>query len=141
MKKILFAFALICSYGAFIISQHAEEPTTTRFAPVVNQVNQPTGTPTVAYKDGTYTGSAVDVIYGNVQVKVTISGGKISDVQFLDYPKDRSHSVQLSTMAMPILTQEAIQAQSANVNTVSGATETSGGFSQSLQTALNQAKA
>jgi uncharacterized protein with FMN-binding domain len=92
------------------------------------------------YKDGRYVGTSVNVFYGNVQVAAIISGGRISDVQFLDYPKDRETSIQKSNMAMPILKSEAITAQSANVDAVSGATATSGGFVESLSNALVQAK-
>ena len=91
------------------------------------------------YKDGSYTGDVTDAFYGNVQVKVTISGGKITDVQFLQYPNDRQTSVEINSQAMPLLGQEAIQAQSAQVDGVSGATQTSGAFIQSLQTALQKA--
>jgi len=92
------------------------------------------------YRNGTYTGDSVDAYYGNVQVQVTVSGGQISNVQFLNYPQDRSHSVQINTYAMPILSSEAVQAQSAPVDAVSGATATSGGFNQSLASALAQAR-
>ncbi len=91
------------------------------------------------YKNGSYTGDSVDAFYGYVQVKAIISGGKITDVQFLDYPHDRSNSVYINSQAMPYLTQEAIQAQSANVDIISGATATSQAFQQSLTSALNQA--
>lgn len=93
------------------------------------------------YKDGSYTGNAADAFYGNIQVQVTISGGKITDVVFLQYPNDRGTSVEINNQAMPMLKQEAIQAQSANVDGVSGATDTSQAFIQSLSSALNQAKA
>ncbi len=92
-----------------------------------------------AYKDGQYTGSIADAFYGNVQVKVTISGGKITDVQFLDYPHDRGTSIEINSQAMPYLKQEAIAAQSASVDIVSGATQTSGAFQISLASALAQA--
>lgn len=95
---------------------------------------------TGAYKDGSYTGSVIDAFYGNVQVKATISNGKITDVAFLDYPHDRRTSQEINSQAMPILKQEAIQVQSANVDIVSGATATSQAFVESLQSALNQAK-
>jgi uncharacterized protein with FMN-binding domain len=94
---------------------------------------------TGSYKNGTYTGSVADAFYGNVQVQVTISGGRISDVQFLQYPNDRRTSQMINSQAMPILKQEAIQAQSAQVSGVSGATATSGAFIQSLGNALQQA--
>ena len=92
------------------------------------------------YKDGTYTGPLVDAYYGMVEVQVTIQSGKISDVQFLQYPSDRRTSVQINSIAMPYLQQEAIQAQSADVNIISGATFTSEGFATSLNAALNSAK-
>ena len=92
------------------------------------------------YKDGTYTGSVEDAFYGNIQVQVTISNGKISDVQFLQYPNDRSTSIMINSQAMPLLKQEAITAQSASVDIVSGATDSSQAFIQSLTNALSQAK-
>lgn len=91
------------------------------------------------YKNGTYTGSVADAFYGNVQVRVSISGGKLTDVQFLQYPNDRSTSIAINTQAMPYLKQEALQAQSANVQGVSGASDTSAAFQQSLASALAQA--
>lgn len=92
-----------------------------------------------SYKDGTYVGNVSDAFYGYVQVQVTISGGKITDVQFLQYPNDRNTSVYINQQAMPYLKQEAIAAQSANVAGVSGATQTSRAFIESLQSALNKA--
>lgn len=93
------------------------------------------------YKDGTYTGSVADAVYGNMQVAVVIQGGKITDVQFLQYPNDRSTSQFINSQAMPLLKQEAIQAQNANVDGVSGAPASSQAFIQSLGNALDQAKA
>jgi uncharacterized protein with FMN-binding domain len=91
------------------------------------------------YKDGTYTGSVADAYYGNVQVSATVSGGKLTDVTFLQYPNTHATSVVINQQAMPYLKQEAIAAQSANVQIVSGATFTSQAFQQSLQAALSQA--
>lgn len=109
-------------------------------APVTTPAKGQTPVNASGYKDGQYTGSVADAYYGNIQVQVTIQGGKITDVQFLDYPHDRGTSVRINTQAMPVLKQEAIQAQSANVDVVSGATQTSGAFNQSLASALLQAK-
>ncbi len=92
------------------------------------------------YKDGEYTGDVADAYYGNVQVKVSIHGGKVSDVQFLQYPNDRRTSVQINTEAMPYLKKEAIQAQSAEVDIVSGATQTSLAYRESLASALQQSR-
>jgi len=91
------------------------------------------------FRNGTYVGSVADAFYGNVQVKVTVSGGKISDVQFLDYPQDRNTSRMINSQAIPYLISEAISVQSANVDIISGATDTSMAFQQSLSDALSQA--
>jgi uncharacterized protein with FMN-binding domain len=92
------------------------------------------------WKDGTYTGQAESNEYGSVQVAAVIAGGKITGVNFLQLPSDRGHSAELSSMAQPTLLQETLQAQNANVDGVSGATLTSDGYRQSLQTALALAK-
>lgn len=91
------------------------------------------------YKNGTYTGSIADAFYGNIQVQAVISGGKITDVIFLQSPNDRGTSIAINSQAMPLLKQEAIQAQSAQVSGVSGASASSGAFVQSLGDALQQA--
>jgi len=78
--------------------------------------------------------------YGLVQVKAVIQQGKIADVQFLQYPNDRRTSIRINNIAMPYLVTEAIQAQSAQVDIISGATLTSEAFAESLQSALATAK-
>jgi uncharacterized protein with FMN-binding domain len=93
------------------------------------------------FRDGRYTGPVVDAYYGNVQVQATVQNGRISDVQFLTYPNDRRTSVRINNVAIPYLTEEALQAQSANVDLVSGATLTSEAFVESLQSALATAGA
>jgi len=93
------------------------------------------------YRNGQYVGNVTDAYYGSVQVRVTVRNGKLADVQFLQYPNDRNTSVRINSQAMPYLKQEAIQAQSAQVDIVSGATDTSQAFIQSLSFALDQAKA
>lgn len=94
-----------------------------------------------AYKDGSYTGGVADAQWGYIQVKAVIAGGKITDVQFLQYPNEREYSIQVNSIADPQLTQEAIQAQSAQVDVITGATDTSYAFMQSLGDALSQAQA
>jgi uncharacterized protein with FMN-binding domain len=107
-------------------------------APPVNNSANSTGQ---LYKDGTYTGSVADAYYGNVQVSTTISGGKITDVRFLQSPDTHSTSVIINQQAMPYLKQEAIKSQTSNVQIISGATYTSQAFIQSLATALSSAQA
>ena len=82
-----------------------------------------------------------DAQWGVVQIQVVIQNGKITSVQFLQYPNERNRSVQINSYADPILINEAIQAQSTKVDIVSGATDTSNAFIQSLSNALSQAQA
>lgn len=97
--------------------------------------------PMVSYKDGTYTGKSSDAFYGYVQVRATVSGGRLSDITILNYPQDRDNSIAINNDALPQLKQQAIQAQSSEVDGVSGATDTSQAFMESLGDALAQAKA
>ncbi len=99
----------------------------------------PTATASGAYRDGSYTGSQADANWGTVQVLAVITNGQISDVQFSQFPNHRSRSQEINSQAMPLLTQEAIQSQQAQVDVVSGATDTSDAFIQSLASALSQA--
>jgi uncharacterized protein with FMN-binding domain len=96
----------------------------------------PTSAAPAGPRSGTFTGPPVDVGYGPVQVQVTIAGGRLTDIKALQLPSDRSRSRSISSRAAPILRGEALAAQSANINGVSGATYTSQGYAQSLQGAL-----
>jgi uncharacterized protein with FMN-binding domain len=89
---------------------------------------------------GTYTGQLVETRYGPVQVELTATGGRVTAITFLAVPVDRPRSRSISTQAEPLLRSEALTAQSAEVNLLSGATYTSEGFAQSLQSALAQAR-
>jgi len=92
------------------------------------------------YKDGTFSGKSEYAYYGNVQVSVTVAGGEIQQVNFLDYPHTHSTSVFINQQAMPYLKEEAIKTQNPNkVQIISGATFTSQGFIESLKSALNKA--
>jgi uncharacterized protein with FMN-binding domain len=86
-----------------------------------------------------YTGAAANTRWGTVQVRITVQGGKISASQAVQYPQGTSRDAQINGSALPILNQEAVQQQSASIDTVSGATVTSGGYLQSLQSAIDQA--
>ena len=87
----------------------------------------------------TVTSDVVSTQYGNVQLKVTISGGKITDIQALQLPSQDPKSVEIGNYAAPILRQSALSAQSATIDVVSGATYTSQGYMQALQSALDSA--
>lgn len=168
MKKILLSTITIVAFIVYSLHQKSEDadisaakgvksanqPQATNVTTTPQQIYgsaSPTAMPTESqitptpiqkgvYKNGTYTGAVTDAFYGNVQVQINISNGKISNVQFLQYPNDRGTSVEINSQAMPYLKQEAIQAQNAQVDIVSGATQTSLAFRQSLQSAIDQAK-
>jgi uncharacterized protein with FMN-binding domain len=131
----------------FVFTGQNSSAPTTATPPVDNSggATPPTSTtpPTTSagFKDGTFTGPVTDAIYGKIQVAVTISGGKITDISWPVYPDSHGETSQISQRSLPTLKQEVIASQSANVNDVSGATQTSDGFKQSLSAALAQAKA
>ncbi len=149
MKKYFLTFLVIVTFGAYAIYMHKDSdevaivpPTPSLPAPTPSTPSTSLGTSgSGQYKDGTYTGPVVDAFYGNIQVRTTITSGQISDVQFLQFPNDRGTSIQINSEAMPILKSEAIKAQNAQVNIVSGATDSSNAFRQSLQSTLTLAKA
>lgn len=91
--------------------------------------------------DGTFTGSPTSTRYGPVQVQITVTGGKIVDVQAVEYPTDNSRDRQINERAIPQLVSETLNAQSADIHFVSGATYTSQGYLDSLQSAIDQANA
>lgn len=91
------------------------------------------------YTDGVYTGPAADAYYGIIQIQAIVQGGQLSALKVLKYPSDRRTSISINRQALPMLRDEAIRAQSANVDIISGATLTSRAFIQSLRGALKKA--
>lgn len=89
----------------------------------------------------TVTGDAIDTRYGPIQLQVTVTGTKITNIQVLEYPSESSRDEEINSYALPELNQEAMSAQSAQIDAVSGATYTSEGYIQSLQSALDKAGA
>jgi uncharacterized protein with FMN-binding domain len=169
MKKFFISAAFVMVFGAYVTytyftnmtnAQAVASPVSTSSVASGTQSSPATATNTASgssapptktvtatttskgkYVNGTYTGSVADAYYGNLQVQATISGGKLTNVTFLQYPNDRSTSRTINQQAMSTLKQEAIQAQSANVDGVSGASDSSTAFKQSLASALSQASA
>jgi uncharacterized protein with FMN-binding domain len=87
----------------------------------------------------TYTGNVAQTQYGPVQVAVDVRNGKVTKVSVLQYPSSNSVDQQIAQFSLPVLNREAIATQSSHIHMVSGATYTSGGYIQSLQSALDQA--
>jgi len=88
----------------------------------------------------TVTGDTIQTRWGPVQVKITIKSGKLTEVTAVQYPTDNPRDQEINSFALPRLRSEALQAQSADIDTVSGATYTSDGYRQSLQSALDSAR-
>jgi uncharacterized protein with FMN-binding domain len=109
--------------------------------PTATPTTVPTSVPTTpaASTSLSYTGVAEQTRYGIVQVKVTVSGKTITNVSFVQLSAFDGRSQQINSDAAPILLQETLQAQSANIQSVSGASYTSDGYVQSLQSALDKA--
>lgn len=98
-----------------------------------------TGTTGGSSATGKFTGDTTQTRYGPVQVQITVANGTITDVTALQLTNSDGRSVQISQQAAPILRQEALQAQSAQIQSVSGATFTSEGYTTSLQSAIDKA--
>lgn len=86
-----------------------------------------------------YAGSVASTRWGDVQVTITVAGGKVTDVAVPVYPAGNGRDQEINAYALPVLRQETLDAQSASIDTVSGATVTSDGYLQSLQSALDAA--
>ena len=87
----------------------------------------------------TVTGDSVDTRWGPVQVQITVTGGKVTAAQAVVYPQSNGRDVEINSYAVPTLNQEALAAGTASIDAVSGATYTSDGYIQSLQSALDRA--
>ncbi|MDX6200367.1 MAG: hypothetical protein QOJ79_3518 [Actinomycetota bacterium] len=97
----------------------------------------PAGTPAATTK--TVNGAAFDTRYGPVQVQVVIRAGHIVSAKAIDYPRGSGRDREINSYAIPVLQQETVTAQNAQIDTVSGATYTSEGYARSLQSALDAA--
>jgi uncharacterized protein with FMN-binding domain len=118
-------------------SANAAATQTTKPAATTPAAAPTTAAPASKAVSGTFTGSAIDVGYGIVQVKITVANGKITDAQAVQVPNGRND--RWTQMSVPVLRQRTLAAQSANINGVSGASYTSYGWYTSLVSALKQA--
>ena len=87
----------------------------------------------------TYTGSTAQTRWGPVQVTITVTDGKITEVGVPVYPTENPRDQEINAYALPVLRQETLAAQNAKIDAVSGATVTSDGYIESLQAALDAA--
>ena len=118
-------------------TQPSAPPATRGSTPATNPGTSPPATSATATR--TVDGDPFDNQYGTVQVRVTLRGHQILDVTALQMPTDRQRSAEISQQAEPILQQEVLHAQSAQIDIVGGASYTSQSYAQSLQSALDKA--
>ena len=125
---------------AGVLAFHAHTPAVQSATVVASATPSPTtsSTTSAAGAAGSATGDAVDTQYGAAQVRVTVSDGKITKVEALQLQGNEPRSVEISSSAAPILQQEVLSAQTADVDAVSGATFTSASYTQSVQSALDK---
>jgi uncharacterized protein with FMN-binding domain len=153
--KFLLSTSLILASGAYIRWQHshpsallfqthtgrpasASAVRTAAMQPAKGVPVRPSGLPSL--KDGQYTGAAEETQFGDVQVKVTVQGGVLVDANCVACPDHRTKSSEITKWAAPMLAQETIQAQSANIDIVAQASFTSDAYKMSLTTALTKAR-
>jgi uncharacterized protein with FMN-binding domain len=119
-------------------SEQTTAPTTGP-APTAGSSAAPTTSAGSSGGTKTYTGSVASTRWGDVQVSITVTDGRITDVAVPVYPSANGRDQEINAYALPVLRQETLAAQSADIDAVSGATVTSNGYLQSLQSALDAA--
>ena len=147
MKKIVLWLMSTTTVLVLLFGYHTSTSSTNTASAdsaVVAPVGDSTTGSTAASDDAsassaTYTGDSADTRWGPVQVEITVAGGTVTDVSVIDYPSGNGKDQQINARALPVLVQETLDAQSADIDMVSGATVTSEGYLESLQSALDEA--
>ncbi|MEW2129845.1 FMN-binding protein [Streptomyces sp. NPDC005435] len=146
IRRVVLATAATVSGVVLLLSlKPASDPASASAAGAAPQQTaaaqeSPQGGAEQAGAQGTVTGDVTQTQYGPVQVRLTVSGGKITKAEAVQAPKGGT-SDQKTALSVPKLNQEAVAAQSADIDSVSGATYTSAGYKKSLQSALDKVKA
>lgn len=140
MKKkliVVLAVAILGILGGYALTQNGSEKS---IAQSSQQQTRNRSTLVNNYPDGRYTSNVAETLYGDIQISIVITAGKISDVQFQKMPdKDDGRSRQLTEMSSPLLKATTLAKQSDQIDFVTGATSTSYGYQESLQSALDKA--
>lgn len=121
-----------------VVTANAKSPSLSSSSPSSSSTGG-SDSPAAASGTKTATGETVQTRWGPVRVRVTLTNGRLTDVTAVSYPEDNPRDQEINTYALPQLRREALAAQSARIDTVSGATYTSDGYRQSLQSALDSA--
>lgn len=143
LRRIVLASAATVSGLVMLLSLKPHTPATIVAAPAPASAPAASGGSGAAGGSagtGTVTGESVQTRWGPVQVRITVAGGRITEVTAVAYPTDNPRDQEINSYALPALRREALTAQSADIDTVSGATYTSDGYRRSLQSALDQAR-
>jgi uncharacterized protein with FMN-binding domain len=137
LRRIVLASAATVSGTVLLLSLKPHSAPAAALA-----VPAPSGSSSAAAATGTktVTGDTVQTRWGPVQVRITLKNGRLTEVTAVTYPTDNPRDQEINSFALPRLRSEALQAQSADIDTVSGATYTSEGYRQSLQSALDSAR-
>ena len=140
---------LVLLFGYHTSTNKTSSASVVSSSPTTSSGSKPSSSPSGTTSSGsnggssakitTYTGSVAQTRWGPVQVKITVQGAKITKVTILQQPSGNSRDAEINSRALPILINESLGAQNANVDMVSGATVTSEGYVQSLQAALDEA--
>lgn len=151
MRRVLLAvvatgmgLALLLSFKPHEVAGVAQPPAVVRTHDPVPPEASASSTPSSAADQKaagsrTFDGAAADTRWGAVQVRITVTGGRITGVQMLQSPDGNRRDLEINDRALPILQQETMSAQSAQIDSVSGATYTSDGYTRSLQSAIDRA--
>ena len=137
MKRITFWLLSTVSVVVLLFGYDASQASSTPPTSIVSGSSGDSSSPAATR---TVTGGVASTQWGPVQVRLTVRAGKITKVTVLQQPNGNPRDDEINSYALPILTQETLRDQSANIDMVSGATVTSTGYVQSLQSALDQAK-
>ncbi|WP_020520869.1 FMN-binding protein [Catelliglobosispora koreensis] len=142
MRRI--ALWLVSTVAGLVLLFSYRPPATTVTAPspppaIVATAPAPTTSQGTTLDNGTFDGTLVQTTQGPVQVRITVANGRIVDVNAIVFPNDSVRHQQVSSYALPSLREAVLNAQSAEIDTVSGATDTSFGYLESLQAAIDAA--
>lgn len=141
MKKLVFALLGTLSGLVLLFSYRTSLGASVPEAASGGSAAKTTGESASGLKNGTFTGEAAQTRYGAVEVQIVVSGGKITSVTVPEYPSENGRDQEIANFSLPQLVSETTSAQSAKIDMVSGATYTSEGYLQSLQSALDAARA
>jgi uncharacterized protein with FMN-binding domain len=124
---------------AAAVTGSTDTSTSTSSDPAASSSSSASSSSAASSSSGTYTGDAVSTRWGTVQVQITVQNGKIVKAEAIQYPSENSKDQEINAYAVPQLNAEVVSKQSGSIDAISGATVTSNGYIQSLQSAIDQA--